>query len=115
MTQGSLWQYAVQMEALCSRTDLLGLVGRFYLSCPASAAERRHNSPATARAIAIPRRPRLSLRTLASYRTLLSITLLYLLGALFSFGLLSSTGLLLVAAAVYGLFMSVLSDKLKTH
>nr|XP_023647016.1 sphingomyelin phosphodiesterase 4 isoform X2 [Paramormyrops kingsleyae] len=108
-------RYAVQMEVLCSRTDLLGRMGRFYLSCPAGAAERRRNSPAAARAVLVPRRPRLSLRTLASYRTLLSITLLYLLGALFSFGPLSSTGLLLVAAAVYGLFMSVFSDKLKMH
>ncbi|XP_048876107.1 sphingomyelin phosphodiesterase 4 isoform X2 [Brienomyrus brachyistius] len=108
-------RYAVQMEALCSRTDLLGRLGRFYLSCPATAAERRRNSPATARAAAISRRPRLSLRTLASYRALLSIALLYLLGALFSFGLLSSTGLILVASAVYGLFMSLFSDKLKQH
>ncbi|XP_036385153.1 sphingomyelin phosphodiesterase 4 isoform X2 [Megalops cyprinoides] len=107
-------RFAGHMEALCSRRDFLGRLGRYYFTNPAS-GERSQKSPMTSRAVERQRRPRLSLRALASYRTLLSLFLLYLLGTLFSFGVLSSTGLILVASVLYGLFMTIVGDKQKTH
>ncbi|XP_062867744.1 sphingomyelin phosphodiesterase 4 isoform X2 [Trichomycterus rosablanca] len=97
------------MEALCSRRDFLGRMGRRHLS------ERRRGGPAARPARGGFRRPRVSLRALASYRTLLTLALLYLLFALFSFGLLSSTALILTACLVYELLLLLLSGKLKAR
>lgn len=93
------------MEALCSRQDFLGRIGRHYLgasrACEKSSRVRRGVQ-----------RPRVSLRPLGSYRTLLMVALMYLLFALFSFGLMSSTALILSFCLLYEL---LLSHKLKTQ
>ncbi|KAJ8286542.1 hypothetical protein GJAV_G00040360 [Gymnothorax javanicus] len=104
-------RFGDHMDALCSRTDLLGRLGRYYFS-GASTPSRR--SPVS-RTAEYHRRPRLSLRTLASYRTLISVFLFYLLGALLSFGLLSSTGLILAVSLLYGLCMTLLGEKQATQ
>uniref|UniRef100_A0A8C8MLV2 Sphingomyelin phosphodiesterase 4 n=1 Tax=Oncorhynchus tshawytscha TaxID=74940 RepID=A0A8C8MLV2_ONCTS len=88
-------QFGGHMDALCSRPDFLGQLGRHYLASPEAAADGRRRSPETRLTAEGYRRPRLSLRMLASYRTLLMLLLLYLFGALFSFGLMSSTLLIL--------------------
>ncbi|XP_061071615.1 sphingomyelin phosphodiesterase 4 isoform X1 [Conger conger] len=106
-------RFGAHMDALCSRTDFLGRLGRYYFAGAPAARSRR--SPTTRRTAEGQRRPRLSLRTLASYRTLVSVLLLYLLGALLSFCLLSSTGLILVASLLYGLCMTALGDKQATQ
>ncbi|XP_028830631.1 sphingomyelin phosphodiesterase 4 isoform X2 [Denticeps clupeoides] len=109
-------RFGVHMEALCSRPDFLGRVGRHYLTSSSTVAERKRRSPAPRRNPERQHRPRVSLRVLASYRTLLMALLIYLLGALLSLGLLSSTGLLLVAGLVYELLVNVMfADKPKFH
>ncbi|TSL04207.1 Sphingomyelin phosphodiesterase 4 [Bagarius yarrelli] len=102
------------MEALCSRQDFLGRLGRHYLSA-SSVSDQRRKSPTLQRTRVRARRARLSLRALASYRTLVTLLLLYLLFALFSFGLLSSTALILIICFLYELLLLLLADKLKTH
>lgn len=91
------------MDALCSRPDFLGQLGRHYLASPEAVADGRRRSPETRVTAERIRRPRLSLRMLASYRTLLMLLLLYLFGALFSFGPMSSTLLILTGGFLYGL------------
>ncbi|XP_055036416.1 sphingomyelin phosphodiesterase 4 isoform X1 [Misgurnus anguillicaudatus] len=103
------------MEALCSRQDVLGSVGRHYLKSSSVAVEQRRKSPVTRQMRERPQRARLSLRVLASYRTLLILLLLYVLFALFSFGLLSTTGLILVISCLYELLLTLLTKKLKTQ
>ncbi|KAK7143383.1 hypothetical protein R3I93_014511 [Phoxinus phoxinus] len=102
------------MEALCSRQDLLGRLGRHYLSST-SVVEQRRKSPVTRQMRERPQRVRLSLRVLASYRTLLVLLLLYMLFALLSFGVLSSTGLVLIVSFLYELLLNFFNEKLKTQ
>ncbi|XP_039543935.1 sphingomyelin phosphodiesterase 4 isoform X2 [Pimephales promelas] len=102
------------MEVLCSRQDLLGRLGRHYLSST-SAVEQRRKSPVTRQMRERPQRARLSLRVLASYRTLLVLLLLYILFALLSFGVLSSTGLILIISFLYELLLNFFNEKLKTQ
>lgn len=98
------------MNALCSRPDFLGRLGRHYLTEP-DTATKRQQSPMT------PWRwqPRLSLRVLASYRTILLLLLLYVFGALLSFGPVSSTLLILAGGLLHGLVMALFANKLKPH
>uniref|UniRef100_A0A8C7VZ73 Sphingomyelin phosphodiesterase 4 n=1 Tax=Oncorhynchus mykiss TaxID=8022 RepID=A0A8C7VZ73_ONCMY len=96
-------QFGGHMDALCSRPDFLGQLGRHYLASPEAAADGRCRSPETRLTAERYRRPRLSLRMLASYRTLLMLLLLYLFGALFSLGPMSSTLLILTGGFLYGL------------
>ena len=102
------------MNALCSRPDLLGRLSRHYLTDPDSTVRAVH-SPLSRRPSERNREPRLSLRVLASYRTLLLLLLFYAFGALLSFGPVSSTLLILTGGFLYGLFMMLFGDKLKTH
>lgn len=102
------------MNALCSRPDFLGRLGRHYLTKPDSSAKLRQ-SPMSRQAAERGLQPRLSLRPLASYRTILMLLLLYVLGALLSFGPLSSTALILAGGFLYGLVMTLFGDKLKTQ
>ncbi|KAG9353940.1 hypothetical protein JZ751_012064 [Albula glossodonta] len=108
-------RFGRHMDALCSRRDFLGRLGRYYFTSTPGSAHRARRSPLARRSMERHRRPRLSLRKLASYRTLISVFLFYLMGALFSFGLMSSTGLILAASFLYGLFMTVLGDKQRTQ
>ncbi|XP_071766077.1 sphingomyelin phosphodiesterase 4 isoform X3 [Centroberyx gerrardi] len=107
-------RFGGQMNALCSRPDFLGRLGRHYLTNPDSSTRLR-KSPVTRRTLEKNRQPRLSLRPLASYRTLLMLLLLYLFGALLSLGPVSSSLLILVGGFLYGLFMMLFGDKLKSH
>uniref|UniRef100_A0A674BTH0 Sphingomyelin phosphodiesterase 4 n=1 Tax=Salmo trutta TaxID=8032 RepID=A0A674BTH0_SALTR len=91
-------RFGGHMDALCSRSDFLGQLGRHYLASPEAAADGR--SPETRVTAERNRRPRLSLRMLASYRTLLMLLLLYLFGALFSSGPMSSTLLILTGGVI---------------
>ncbi|XP_072237513.1 sphingomyelin phosphodiesterase 4 isoform X6 [Leuresthes tenuis] len=102
------------MNALCSRPDFLGRLGRHYLADPDAVCKQRQ-SPVSRGQLERSRRPRLSLRPLASYRTLLLLLLFYALGALLSFGPLSSTALLLTGGLLYSVLMALFGDKLKTH
>uniref|UniRef100_A0A8C7UX61 Sphingomyelin phosphodiesterase 4 n=1 Tax=Oncorhynchus mykiss TaxID=8022 RepID=A0A8C7UX61_ONCMY len=108
-------QFGGHMEVLCSRPDFLGRLGRHYLASPEVMADGRQRSPETRRTAERNRRPRLSLRTLASYRTLLMLLFLYLFGVLFSFGPISSTLLILTGGFLYGLFITLFGDKLKSQ
>ncbi|XP_008278706.1 sphingomyelin phosphodiesterase 4 isoform X2 [Stegastes partitus] len=107
-------RFGGHMEALCSRPDFLGRLGRHYLTDPESNS-RLKQSPMSRQTVEKSRRPRLSLRPLASYRTLLLLLLLYALGALLCFGPASSTALILAGGFLYGLLMTLFGDKLKTH
>uniref|UniRef100_A0AAQ5ZAS8 Sphingomyelin phosphodiesterase 4 n=1 Tax=Amphiprion ocellaris TaxID=80972 RepID=A0AAQ5ZAS8_AMPOC len=102
------------MEAVCSRPDFLGRLGRYYLTDP-DWTFRLRQSPTSRQTVERSRQPRLSLRPLASYRTLLLLLLLYMLGALLSFGPASSTALILAGGFLYGLLVALFGDKLKTH
>ncbi|KAM9438290.1 sphingomyelin phosphodiesterase 4-like isoform 4-T4 [Salvelinus alpinus] len=108
-------RFGGHIEALCSRPDFLGRLGRHYLASPEVIADGRQRSPETRRTAERNRRPRLSLRTLASYRTLLMLLFLYLFGVLFSFGPISSTLLILTGGFLYGLFITLFGDKLKSQ
>ncbi|XP_064828256.1 sphingomyelin phosphodiesterase 4 isoform X5 [Oncorhynchus masou masou] len=108
-------RFGGHMEVLCSRPDFLGRLGRHYLASPEVMADGRQRSPETRRTAERNRRPRLSLRTLASYRTLLMLLFLYLFGVLFSFGPISSTLLILTGGFLYGLFITMFGDKLKSQ
>ncbi|XP_051955313.1 LOW QUALITY PROTEIN: sphingomyelin phosphodiesterase 4-like [Xyrauchen texanus] len=103
------------MEALCSRQDFLGCVGRHYLTSSSAVAEQRLRSPVTRQMRGRPQRPWLSLRVLASYRTLLLLLLLYVVFALLSFGVFSSTGLVLLVGFLYELMLNFRCEKLKTR
>ncbi|XP_016365672.1 sphingomyelin phosphodiesterase 4 isoform X2 [Sinocyclocheilus rhinocerous] len=107
-------RFGDHMEALCSRQDLLGSIGRHYLSSSSKVAEQRRKSPVPRQMRDRPQRARLSLRVLASYRTLLILLLLYMLFALLSFGTLSSTGLVLIVSFLYELLLNFFHEKLKT-
>ncbi|XP_026052130.1 sphingomyelin phosphodiesterase 4 isoform X2 [Carassius auratus] len=107
-------RFGDHMEALCSRQDLLGCIGRHYLSSSSKEAVQRQKSPVTRQIRDRPPRARLSLRFLASYRTLLILLLLYMLFALLSFGALSSTGLVLIVSFLYELMLNFFHKKLKT-
>uniref|UniRef100_A0A3B3Z9V9 Sphingomyelin phosphodiesterase 4 n=1 Tax=Periophthalmus magnuspinnatus TaxID=409849 RepID=A0A3B3Z9V9_9GOBI len=107
-------RFGAHMNALCSRSDFLGRLGRHYLTDPQTFTRIRHN-PVTQRSPYRPPHPRLSLRTLASYRTLLMLMLLYMFGALLSLGPVSSTLIIISGAFLYGLFMTLFGDKIKTH
>ncbi|XP_029476204.1 sphingomyelin phosphodiesterase 4 isoform X3 [Oncorhynchus nerka] len=108
-------RFGGHMEVLCSRPDFLGRLGRHYLASPEVMADGRQRSPETRRTAERNRRPRLSLRRLASYRTLLMLLFLYLFGVLFSFGPISSTLLILTGGFLYGLFITMFGDKLKSQ
>ncbi|XP_070703197.1 sphingomyelin phosphodiesterase 4 isoform X1 [Pempheris klunzingeri] len=107
-------RFGGHMNALCSRPDFLGRLGRRYLADPESAVKLKQ-SPVSRRALERNRQPRLSLRPLASYKTLLLLLLFYMLGALLAFGPVSSTLLLLTGGLLYGLVVTLFGDKLKTH
>uniref|UniRef100_G3N401 Sphingomyelin phosphodiesterase 4 n=1 Tax=Gasterosteus aculeatus aculeatus TaxID=481459 RepID=G3N401_GASAC len=100
------------MNALCSRPDLLGRLGRHYLAADPDSSAR---SPVPRPPSGAHRRARLSLRPLASYRTLLLLLLAYATGAALALGPASCTLLLLVGGLLYGLLVALLGDKLKTH
>ncbi|XP_068578273.1 sphingomyelin phosphodiesterase 4 isoform X2 [Cebidichthys violaceus] len=108
-------RFGGHMNALCSRPDLLGRLGRHYLSDLDSSSDRPTRSPASRRSSERSRRARLSLRRLASYRTLLLLLLVYALGAALSLGPVSSTLLLLTGGLLYGLLLTLCGDKLKAH
>lgn len=108
-------RFGDNMEALCSRPDFLGRLGRHYLTSPATAAVGKRRSPMTQRTLERNRRPRLSIRVLASYRTLLLLVLIYLIGALLSFGPMSSTLFILTGGFLYGVLMTFFGDKLKSQ
>ncbi|XP_040015711.1 sphingomyelin phosphodiesterase 4 isoform X2 [Xiphias gladius] len=107
-------RFGGHMNALCSRSDLLGRLGRHYLTDPGSITKLKR-SPISQRALERNRHPRLSLRPLASYRTILLLLLFYAFGAFLTFGPLSSTVFILTGGFLYGLLMTLLGDKLKTH
>uniref|UniRef100_A0A8D3DW37 Sphingomyelin phosphodiesterase 4 n=1 Tax=Scophthalmus maximus TaxID=52904 RepID=A0A8D3DW37_SCOMX len=109
-------QYGGHMSALCSRPDFLGRLGRHYLTDLNSTAATHHRqSPTSRRMLERSRQARLSLRPLASYRTILLLLLLYVFGALLSLGPVSSTLVIVAGGFLYGLFMALFRDKLKTH
>uniref|UniRef100_A0A671W789 Sphingomyelin phosphodiesterase 4 n=1 Tax=Sparus aurata TaxID=8175 RepID=A0A671W789_SPAAU len=107
-------RFGGHMNALCSRPDFLGRLGRHYLSEQETTTKLKQ-SPMTQRTLERNRQPRLSLRPLASYRTILLLLLFYVFGALLSFGPVSSTLLILTGGFLYGLMMTLFGDKLKTH
>ncbi|XP_034539831.1 sphingomyelin phosphodiesterase 4 isoform X2 [Notolabrus celidotus] len=107
-------RFGGHMNALCSRPDFLGRLGRHYLSDQDSASKSRH-SPVSRQGLDRNRHPRLSLRPLASYRTIVLLLVFYVFGAVLSFGPVSSTLLILAGGFLYGLFMTLFGDKLKTH
>ncbi|XP_035486233.2 sphingomyelin phosphodiesterase 4 isoform X2 [Scophthalmus maximus] len=109
-------RYGGHMSALCSRPDFLGRLGRHYLTDLNSTAATHHRqSPTSRRMLERSRQARLSLRPLASYRTILLLLLLYVFGALLSLGPVSSTLVIVAGGFLYGLFMTLFRDKLKTH
>ncbi|XP_060897553.1 sphingomyelin phosphodiesterase 4 isoform X1 [Labrus mixtus] len=107
-------RFGAHMNALCSRPDFLGRLGRHYLAEQDSSVKLKH-SPMSRRTLERNRQPRLSLRSLASYRTILLLLLCYVVGALLSFGPISSTLIILTGGFLFGLFMTLFGDKLKTH
>ncbi|KAM3621484.1 uncharacterized protein V6R79_011795 [Siganus canaliculatus] len=107
-------RFGGHMNALCSRPDFLGRLGRHYLSDTESTSKLKQ-SPVTRRMLDRNRHPRLSLRPLASYRTIVLLLILYVLGALLSFGPVSSTMLILTGGFLHGLVMALFGDKLKKH
>ncbi|XP_046870790.1 sphingomyelin phosphodiesterase 4 isoform X2 [Hypomesus transpacificus] len=108
-------RFGDRMEALCSRPDFLGRLGRHYLAGPVAGASGKRRSPVTRRTLERNPQPRLSVRTLASYRTLLLLVLLYVLGALLSVGPVSCTLLILTGGFLYGVLMTLLGGKLKSQ
>uniref|UniRef100_A0A7N8X8Y5 Sphingomyelin phosphodiesterase 4 n=1 Tax=Mastacembelus armatus TaxID=205130 RepID=A0A7N8X8Y5_9TELE len=107
-------RFGEQMNALCSRPDFLGRLGRHYLTDPKSTIKLRQ-SPMSQRTLERKRHPRLSLRGLASYRTMVLLLLFYMVGAFLSFGPGSSTLLIVAGGFLYGLMMTLIGEKLKTH
>ncbi|XP_045884401.1 sphingomyelin phosphodiesterase 4 isoform X2 [Micropterus dolomieu] len=107
-------RFGGHMNALCSRPDFLGRLGRHYFTDPSSKTTLKL-SPTSRPTLERKRQPRLSLRPLASYRTILLLLIFYVFGALLSFGPISSTLLILTGGFLYGLLMTLFGDKLKTH
>ncbi|XP_069025616.1 sphingomyelin phosphodiesterase 4 isoform X3 [Embiotoca jacksoni] len=108
-------RFGGHMTALCSRPDFLGRFSRYYLTDPDSSRAKLKHSPTSRQTLETNRQPRLSLRPLASYRTILLLMLFYVFAALLSVGPATSTLLILAGGLLYGLFMTLLGDKLKTH
>ncbi|XP_039653484.1 sphingomyelin phosphodiesterase 4 isoform X2 [Perca fluviatilis] len=107
-------RFGGHMNALCSRPDFLGRLGRHYLADPDSTTQLKQ-SPLSRRTLERNRQPRLSLRPLASYRTILLLLIFYALGAVLSLGPVSSTLLILSGGFLLGLVMTLFGDKLKKH
>ncbi|XP_056293567.1 sphingomyelin phosphodiesterase 4 isoform X3 [Pseudoliparis swirei] len=103
----TLSKFGGNLNALCSRPDFLGRLGRHFLEDPDSSGRKTPRSPA--------RRARLSLRPLASYRLLLLLLLCYALGAALALGPASSTLLILAGGFLCGLLAALCGDKLKTQ
>ncbi|XP_033996381.1 sphingomyelin phosphodiesterase 4 isoform X2 [Trematomus bernacchii] len=107
-------RFGAHMDAVCSRPDFPGRLCRHFLS-DGDSAPRLNQSPLSRRWSERPRRPRLSLRRLASFRTLMVLLLIYGLGAILSFSPVSSSIIILTGGFLYGLVLTLLQDKLKTH
>nr|XP_015221715.1 PREDICTED: sphingomyelin phosphodiesterase 4 isoform X1 [Lepisosteus oculatus] len=108
-------RFAGEMASLCSRRDFLGRLSRYYLTRP-PVPGKSTRSPATRHSPEWQTRPRLSLRGLGSYRTLCALPLLYLLASVVcSMGPLSFAFCVLLACCLYGVFMTLLADKMKTQ
>ncbi|XP_016892298.1 sphingomyelin phosphodiesterase 4 isoform X2 [Cynoglossus semilaevis] len=107
-------RFGGHMTALCLRPGFLGRMGRHFLTNPGSVWKLKQ-SPVSWTRVGGSSQPRLSLRPLASYRTIVLLLLCYILGMLLSFGPLSSTILILILSFLYGLFMTMFSDRLQTH
>ncbi|KAL3059356.1 hypothetical protein OYC64_011308 [Pagothenia borchgrevinki] len=107
-------RFGAHMDAVCSRPDFPGRLCRHFLS-DGDSAPRLNQSPLSRRWSERPRRPRLSLRRLASFRTLMVLLLIYGLGAILSFSPVSSSIVILTGGFLYGLVLTLLQDKLKTH
>lgn len=91
----SSFQYAVEIEQLYRRQDLLGRVARRVLESPriVQTFEKSHGS---SELIERELRPRINLRGLASYRTIIIIFLSFLVGKL------------LFGGSLFGFFMLIL-------
>ncbi|XP_056129651.1 sphingomyelin phosphodiesterase 4 isoform X2 [Lampris incognitus] len=107
-------RFGGRMNALCSRPDFLGRLSCHYLRNSDSTAKLR-KYPVTRHMLGRSRQPRLSLRPLASYRMLLTLLLFYMFGFLLSLGPISSTLLILLGGFLYGVLMTLIGDKLKSH
>ncbi|XP_034085113.1 sphingomyelin phosphodiesterase 4 [Gymnodraco acuticeps] len=107
-------RFGAHMDAVCSRPDFPGRLCRHFLS-DGDSAPRLNQSPLSRRWSERPKRPRLSLRRLASFRTLMVLLLIYGLGAILSFSPVSSSIIILTGGFLYGLVLTLLQDKLKTH
>uniref|UniRef100_A0A669PZ20 Sphingomyelin phosphodiesterase 4 n=1 Tax=Phasianus colchicus TaxID=9054 RepID=A0A669PZ20_PHACC len=108
------YQFAEQMNVLCSREDFIGRFCCYHLKNPRFVHKIRY-SP-----VLKDRRnqnwgPRISLRFLASYRTLFSLLMLYFIASWFYIGPVGCTFIILFSYFLYAVIMTFFFEGRKPH
>uniref|UniRef100_A0A803VQ99 Sphingomyelin phosphodiesterase 4 n=1 Tax=Ficedula albicollis TaxID=59894 RepID=A0A803VQ99_FICAL len=108
------YQFADQMEMLCSREDFVGRLCRYHLTNPQLAQKIRY-SPVVRDRTSHNWGPRISLRFLASYRTLISLLMIYFLASWFHIGPVGCTFIILTGYFLYAVIMTFFFEGWKPH
>uniref|UniRef100_A0A8C3KFN9 Sphingomyelin phosphodiesterase 4 n=1 Tax=Calidris pygmaea TaxID=425635 RepID=A0A8C3KFN9_9CHAR len=108
------YQFADQMDALCSREDFVGRLCRYHLTNPHLIQKIRY-SPVVKDRTTQNWGPRISLRFLASYRTLLSLLMVYFIASWFCIGPVGCTFIILIGYFLYAVIMTLFSEGWKPH
>uniref|UniRef100_A0A8C3VBB0 Sphingomyelin phosphodiesterase 4 n=1 Tax=Catharus ustulatus TaxID=91951 RepID=A0A8C3VBB0_CATUS len=108
------YQFADQMEVLCSRDDFVGRLCRYHLTNPQLAQKIRY-SPVVRDRMSHNWGPRISLRFLASYRTLISLLMIYFLASWFYVGPVGCTFIILTGYFLYAVIMTFFFEGWKPH
>uniref|UniRef100_A0A8C3GNM7 Sphingomyelin phosphodiesterase 4 n=1 Tax=Cairina moschata TaxID=8855 RepID=A0A8C3GNM7_CAIMO len=108
------YQFADQMDVLCSREDFVGRFCRYHLTNPHIIQKIRY-SPVLKDRTNQNWGPRISLRFLASYRTLVSLLMMYFIASWFYIGPVGCTFIILLGYFLYAIIMTFFYEGWKPH
>uniref|UniRef100_A0A8B9W440 Sphingomyelin phosphodiesterase 4 n=1 Tax=Anas zonorhyncha TaxID=75864 RepID=A0A8B9W440_9AVES len=108
------YQFADQMDVLCSREDFVGRFCRYHLTNPHIIQKIRY-SPVLKDRTNQNWGPRISLRFLASYRTLVSLLMMYFIASWFYIGPVGCTFIILLGYFLYAVIMTFFYEGWKPH
>uniref|UniRef100_A0A8B9BJS3 Sphingomyelin phosphodiesterase 4 n=1 Tax=Anser brachyrhynchus TaxID=132585 RepID=A0A8B9BJS3_9AVES len=108
------YQFADQMDVLCSREDFVGRFCRYHLTNPHIIQKIRY-SPVLKDRTNQNWGPRISLRFLASYRTLISLLMMYFIASWFYIGPVGCTFIILLGYFLYAIIMTFFYEGWKPH
>uniref|UniRef100_A0A8B9IYT6 Sphingomyelin phosphodiesterase 4 n=1 Tax=Amazona collaria TaxID=241587 RepID=A0A8B9IYT6_9PSIT len=108
------YQFADQMDVLCSREDFVGRLCRYHLTKP-HLIKKVRCSPMVKVRTSQNWGPRISLRFLASYRTLIFLLMIYFIASWFNIGPVGCTFIILIGYFLYATIMTFFSERWKPH